>query len=90
MAVPSSLVIFLSCFNVNLYNFWAQIKIVVVVVVVSNFRLVTSPELSLIPFVYQRIRRPKKQDWCDKQLFEPRKLDLKNRTRTQSRTRSKI
>ena len=34
MAVPSSLVIFLSCFNVNLYNFWAQIKIVVVVVVV--------------------------------------------------------
>ena len=40
MAVPSSLVIFLSCINVTLYNFWARIKIVVVkivVVVVTNF-----------------------------------------------------
>ena len=36
MAVPSSLVIFLSCINVTLYNFWARIiKIVVVVVVVD-------------------------------------------------------
>ena len=34
MAVPSSLVIFLSCINVTLYNFWARIKIVVVIVVV--------------------------------------------------------
>ena len=31
MAVPSSLVIFLSCINATLYNFWARIKIVVVV-----------------------------------------------------------
>ena len=34
VAVPSSLVIFLSCINVTLYNFWARIKIVVVVVVI--------------------------------------------------------
>ena len=34
MAVPSSLVIFLSCINVTLYNFWARIKIVGVVVVI--------------------------------------------------------
>ena len=32
MAVPSSLVIFLSCINVTLSNFWARIKIVVVAV----------------------------------------------------------
>ena len=50
----------------------------------------SSPDLSLLPVVYQQIRRPKKQDWCDKRLSKPRKLDWKSRTRNQSCTRSQI
>ena len=51
---------------------------------------VTSPVLSLLPVVYQQIRRPQKQGWHDKRLSEPSKLDLKSRTRAQSHNRSQI
>ena len=46
----------------------------------SNFKSVTSPELSLLLVVYQQIRRLQKQDWRDKWLSKPRKLNLKSRT----------
>ena len=49
----------------------------------SNFKSVTSPELVLLHVVYQQITRPYKQDWCDKLLSEPHKLDLKSRIRSQ-------
>ena len=38
---------------------------------------VTSSELSLLPAVSQQMKGSKKQDWCEKQLSKPRKLDLK-------------
>ena len=55
--------------------------------VLSNFKSVTSPELSPFSVLYQQIRRPKEHDWCDKLLSKPRKVD---HTRSESCTRSQI
>jgi len=57
------------------YGFWVWVKL-------SNFKSVESLELSLLPVVYQQVKRPQKQDWCDRQLSKSHILDLKSHTGT--------